>query len=118
MTRRDRRHHSQGPSVVAVLTIGLLQGCVGDVLDSAHSQSHRPRNPDDPGGSPQVPPGGVGLAPPPPGSGEQPCTPTVATPARLWRLSDDQFAHAIADLLPGVVAPEISTPGRSKAEFV
>jgi hypothetical protein len=70
-----------------------------------------------PGQPPPVPPN---TSIPPavdPGTGK-PCVSSEFTPTRIWRLSDEQFSVVIADLLPGVTAPEISTPGRSKAEFV
>jgi hypothetical protein len=40
------------------------------------------------------------------------------TPGRIWRLSDEEYRRAVGDLLPGVKVPEVSTPGRSSAEFV
>jgi hypothetical protein len=48
----------------------------------------------------------------------RPCSTDEFTTTRLWRLSDEQYANAIADLLPGVQAPTISTPGRNGTEFV
>jgi Protein of unknown function (DUF1592)/Protein of unknown function (DUF1588)/Protein of unknown function (DUF1595)/Protein of unknown function (DUF1585) len=44
------------------------------------------------------------------------CAPT--TPKRIWRLSDEQYANAVSDLLPGVSVPAITTPGRQAGEFI
>jgi hypothetical protein len=33
-------------------------------------------------------------------------------------MTDEEYQRAVADLLPGVTVPEVSTPGRSSAEFV
>jgi hypothetical protein len=78
------------------------------------------------GGKSAAGPGPTGGAMAPPASGlpevvgrdGKPCTTQTFTPARIWRLSDDQYAAAIADLIPGMTVAAISTPGRSKAEFV
>src|SRR5207253_1869975 len=51
------------------------------------------------------------------GGGADACA-TAETPRRIWRLSDEQYAAVMADLLPGIGSAEISTPGRSKAEFI
>jgi hypothetical protein len=71
--------------------LSLTLGCTGTVIDQ---------------------PGAGGA---PPGSAAA-CGPSTGT--RIWRLSDEQFAAAVADLLPGVKVPPVTTPGRSAAEFV
>ena len=53
-----------------------------------------------------------------PSRGGPPACAGEATPARIWRLSDQDYRRAVADLLPGVTIPEVSTPGRSPAEFI
>jgi hypothetical protein len=63
-----------------------------------------------PGNGPNGSGAGNGVAPPACG--------TDSTAARIWRLSDEDYSRAVADLLPGVTVPEVSTPGRSKAEFI
>src|SRR5262245_612547 len=77
-------------------------GCVGSIPNA--------------GDQPVAPPG-------PRGSSGPSATPPAAcggdvTPARIWRLTDEEYQRAVADLLPGVMVPEVSTPGRSSAEFV
>jgi hypothetical protein len=47
----------------------------------------------------------------------KPCETTSFTPARVWRLSDEQYANAVNDLL-GIRPPDISTTGRDKSQFV
>ena len=39
-------------------------------------------------------------------------------PPRLWRLSDSQYTNAVEDLLPGVRATAVHTPGSSEYAFV
>src|SRR6185436_271709 len=39
-------------------------------------------------------------------------------PARLRRLSDTQYVNAVEDLLPGVRATQVRTPGSSDYEFI
>jgi hypothetical protein len=48
----------------------------------------------------------------------KPGTPPATTPARIWRLSDEQIHAAIADLIPGVTVPDVTTSGRAKGEFI
>jgi hypothetical protein len=92
-----------GPVRAAVLTALLLgAGCVGEISGDTGG----PRRNDAPASGP---PAGGTVAPPCGGD---------ATEARIWRLSDEDYRRAVADLLPGVTVPEVSTPGRSKAEFV
>jgi hypothetical protein len=69
-------------------------------------------SPDPAGGTapPGVPSGPGGSAP----AGV--CATTTA--ARIWRLSDEQYAAVVADLLPGSTVPLVSTPGRSTGEFI
>jgi len=47
----------------------------------------------------------------------KPCETTTFTPARVWRLSDEQYVNAVNDLL-GIRPPDISTTGRDKSQFV
>lgn len=66
----------------------------------------------------------------PPGSGEprptdmlpragdpSACEP-AALPARVWRLTDTQYANAIRDLLPVDEVPDVRTPGTTNHDFV
>jgi hypothetical protein len=83
---------------------------------------------DDPSGAaPPVGPnkpvggGGVGGSGPdilPPVKGEPACESTLFTPARIWRISDDQYLAAVKDLIPGVTVPTIQTPGHSAQQFI
>jgi hypothetical protein len=116
---------SKRPSValcwaVGVLGLGSLTGCQGQILDGA--EGGRSSGPDKPGkgGS-----GGNAMTPPnssipdvvDPNTGK-PCSTTTFTGTRIWRLSDEQYATAISDLLPGVTPTDISTPGRNGTEFI
>jgi hypothetical protein len=101
-----------------VLSVGLTISCTGNIMNGDGSGAG-PNNP--PAGPPSV--GGNGkpneneiLPPPPPG--EQACETTQFTPARVWRLSDDQFIAAVKDLVPNVTVPTILTPGRSTQQFI
>ena len=100
--------------VLALAGVVSVVGCLGQV-DSGKPGA--PSTSPDPGG---LPPG----VPPPSG---QPSSPANVNPqtcsqalpgTRIWRLSDEQYRTAVGDLLPGVTAPEITTPGRSRAEFI
>jgi hypothetical protein len=93
----------------------VLAGCTGTVLDA-------------PGGRPGAGGGGNGMTAtggaggsmlPPvvnPETGK-PCETSTFTPARVWRLSDEQYSNAVFDLL-GVRPPELSTTGRDRSQFV
>jgi hypothetical protein len=103
-----------------VLALGLLlSACVGEV------GQHGDTGPK--AGGPSSTGGGNGVAPPGGGSSATGPGPTNVDPqscsqslpaARIWRISDQQYVTAVADLLPGATAPEITTPGRSRAEFI
>jgi hypothetical protein len=80
----------------------LGASCVGSI-PAAAGEGSAPPSASGPGHSPQSGPPACG---------------TDVTPARIWRLSDEQYRRAVSDLLPGVSVPEVSTPGRSGAEFV
>src|SRR5256885_6418712 len=88
----------------------LVAGCVGSVGDPNGAA---------PGGSPGAMPG---VSNPGPagaqGGGAAPGCQPDSTPTRIWRLSDEQYSLAVADLLPGVTVPDVTTPGESKAEFI
>jgi hypothetical protein len=84
------------------ISFPLIVGCVGDIAQQ--SGNDRPGAPTS-GGAPTT-------------SSGAPAACAGDTPARIWRLSDDDYHRAVVDLFPGIAAPEISTPGRSKAEFV
>src|SRR5688500_10721856 len=84
----------------SVLSVGLSISCTGNIM-SGDGPGAGPSNP--PAGPPTM--GGNGrpgegeiLPPPPPG--EKACETPQFTPARVWRLSDDQFIAAVKDLVP------------------
>jgi hypothetical protein len=113
-----RPPHARSLCTAAALAaaMGSTLACVGTVGDPLEQPGEPPGGPAN-GGEP--PPGS---APPPgpgtPGAGDpSACAGDLLAP-RIWRLSDEQYGHAVADLLPGVTVPPVSTPGRSKAEFV
>jgi hypothetical protein len=86
--------------LAGVILLGL--GCVGSIPAGNESAGPTP--------VPRGPTAPTGNVPAACGSD--------ATPGRIWRLSDEDYRRAVADLLPGVPVPEVSTPGRSTAEFV
>jgi len=55
------------------------------------------------------------------GGGNSMCNSATAGPytaTRIWRLSDEQYANVVTDLVPGSTVPAISTSGRTKDEFI
>ncbi len=128
MTLHDKRRPRTAMVLACgVFSAGLAISCTGTVMDPTEEDDSAgigaPGGPSNPGGGGggSVTPPGVG---PPPGSDIIPPDPKVAcestefTPARIWRLSDDQFVAAIRDLVPGANPPSILTPGRSAQVFV
>jgi hypothetical protein len=133
MTRHDR-------STIArlrwlALVAGAAAACTGAIGEGGSDRpaGKTPANPgtnpgrggSDPGSGGPGGPGGAGGTGITPGAGgastlpgTKPCASTSFTPTRIWRLSDEQYAAAVSDLLPGITVPEISTPGRGKDEFV
>ena len=109
-----------------LLCFPLLVACTGTVIDAPGRGAQPP-----PGGNQTPSPGGPGPANPVPGGPGpdtmlppvvnpdtgKPCETTGFTPARVWRLSDEQYANAVNDLL-GIRPPDISTTGRDKSQFV
>jgi hypothetical protein len=107
----------------AALGFALL-GCNGTIVGADGtpenpSNSANPGDPNAPGG-----PGGPPITPtsvipdvPDPVTGKA-CTTATFTPARIWRLSDEQYSAVVADLLPGVTVPSVTTPGRGRDEFL
>jgi hypothetical protein len=121
MTPSDLKQRPMGwilASGTLVLAMGL--GCVGTVEDGDGSGTAPPAPGRGPGpGNP--PPNGIppNTAIPPvvdPATGQM-CNTAEFTPTRVWRISDEQYVAAVNDLL-GIQAPEITTSGRSKAQFV
>jgi hypothetical protein len=107
-----------------LLCFCLLAACTGTVIDGPGGRS--------PTGGGETPTGAGGSGPgdPTPGGGGatmlppvvnpetgKPCETTTFTPARVWRLSDEQYVNAVNDLL-GIRPPDISTTGRDKSQFV
>jgi hypothetical protein len=101
-----------------VLSLGMTISCTGAIMDGPGA------DPPDittggrggrggSGGSGGT--GGPDILPPPPIGA---CETKEYTPARVWRISDDQYVAAVKDLVPGVEVPTILTPGRSSQQFV
>jgi hypothetical protein len=110
-----------------LLSAALLVACTGTVIDtpgSGRSPTGGNEPPAGAGGSTGQPGGGSGkgmtgtMLPPVvnPATGK-PCETTSFTPARVWRLSDEQYSNAVNDLL-GIRPPDLSTTGRDKSQFV
>jgi Protein of unknown function (DUF1592)/Protein of unknown function (DUF1588)/Protein of unknown function (DUF1595)/Protein of unknown function (DUF1585) len=121
MTLRAKRHPRNRLMVVGALSV-LTFACNGSIMDGPGGSGTGPGagpgagpgSPGSGGGNPD--PGNNAILPPPPGAMN--CTSKEFTPARVWRLSDDQYVAAVKDLLPGVTVPTILTPGRSAQQFV
>lgn len=94
-------------ALAALANLAGLSGCLGDVgVPPPEEEVTTPADPtEDPNASGALPPPAAGCK-------------AEALPARIWRLSDEQYRAAVADLLPGVDVPAITTPGRSRAEFI
>src|SRR5688572_23199318 len=90
--------------VAVLLTVVAAAGCVGSIPDP------EPEMPDPGDGTQPGPPGQTGSAP---GDTTVPVGACKAEPppARIWRLSDQQYRNVVGELLPGVDVPEITTPG-------
>jgi hypothetical protein len=102
--------HLVSRGLCALALAAIASGCIGGIADPTGSAAPGGGSP--PGVTPGVV-GGVPVTPDPPG-----CTNEAPLEARIWKLGDDQWSNAVADLLPGVMAPAIATPGMSKAAFV
>src|SRR3954462_9752026 len=105
MTLHESRHRSATAAACRVLSLSLTISCTGNIVDVSGSEGSKNRpspsgggqvDPDD-GTSPPMDPGIL-----PPAVGAPACETKQFTPARVWRLSDDQFVAAVKDLLPGV----------------
>ena len=107
-----------------LLCFCFLAACTGTVIDGpgGRSPTGGGETPTGAGGSgpgDSTPGGGGATMLPPvvnPETGK-PCETTSFTPARVWRLSDEQYVNAVNDLL-GIRPPDISTTGRDKSQFV
>jgi hypothetical protein len=115
--RQPHVRSSCAAALVAAATLGSTFGCVGTVGQPLAPGTEGMPTPGGPGGGEPSAPTGPG-GPPAPGAPNTAACAGDLIGARVWRLSDEQYAHAVADLLPGVTVPPVSTPGRSKAEFV
>jgi hypothetical protein len=113
-------HESRRPALglaCGLLSVSLSFSCTGSIVDDPTGA----QPPSKGGGGPSRPgPGGGGTGPEilPPPVGEPACDSTEFTPARVWRLSDQQYAAAVKDLVPGVMVPTIQTPGHSDQNFI
>ena len=121
MSLRDTRssRHSRVFTVGALL-VGLNLACTG-AIDSGGGARGGGKPSGNGGGNSGNGSGGNGSTPPIPEILPEPveaCESKEFTPARVWRLSDDQFMNAISDLLPGSTVPTILTPGRSAQQFI
>ena len=122
MTLRVQRHPRNRLLAVGALA-AFTFGCNGTIMDGPGGSGRGTGPGSGPGSGPGAPGsnGGNGepsnpILPQPPGAAA--CTSKEFTPARVWRLSDEQYVAAVKDLLPGVAVPTILTPGRSAQQFV
>ena len=121
MTLRAKRHPRNRLMVVGALS-ALTFACNGSIMDGPGGSGTGPGM--TPGNGPGTAPGSNGgnidpgnnpNLPTPPGAA---CSSKEFTPARVWRVSDEQYVAAVKDLLPGVTVATILTPGRSAQQFV
>jgi len=114
MTLHDTRRPVWGMGLVCgLLSVGLTLSCTGAIMDDPTGAEPRGgRGPNSGGG------GVTGPEILPPVVGEPACESTQFTPARVWRLSDEQYVTAVKDLIPGVTVPTIQTPGHSAQHFI
>jgi hypothetical protein len=121
MTLHETRHRSAMAAACGALSLSLTISCTGNIIGVSGTEGSRTRpSPSDqePGVGPDdsTPPTDPGILPLPPGGAA--CETKQFTPARVWRLSDDQYVAAVRDLLPGVTVPTILTPGHSGQQFI
>jgi hypothetical protein len=116
MTRHDTQARAASRTLVLTSTACTLMAvaCTGGVIGgNPGGKAGGPST-----GGPVDMPGAGPLPPPPDQVDGVSCTgPAVFTPARIWRISDEQFATAVKDLV-GIAPAEISTTGRQKSQFV
>jgi hypothetical protein len=107
---------SKRPPVACFVAAGALclAACQGQILDGAEGKSAGPTKPRTGG---VTPPNNAVPDVVDPMTGK-PCTTDQFTGTRLWRISDEQYSAVISDLLPGITATPITTPGRNGTEFV
>jgi hypothetical protein len=123
MTLRAKTHPRNVLTVVGALSV-LTFACNGTIMDGPGGAGPGNGGPGAVGPGPGGPGGGGGTGDPsknpnlPQPPGAEACDSKAFTPARVWRLSDDQYVAAVKDLLPGVAVPTILTPGRSAQQFV
>src|SRR5688500_696417 len=107
-------HDSRRPRGVrslacGVLSVGLTLSCTGNIMDDVGTEPGQTRGP-------------RGTNPVnnilPPAQGPNACESKQFTPARVWRISDEQYVAAVKDLVPGMEVPTILTPGRSIEQFI
>jgi hypothetical protein len=112
---------------IPVLAIGFtLAACNGTILGGdgtaqpptgGSGNTGDPTSPGGNNGGPPITPSSTIPEVVDPGTGKA-CTTNGFTPARIWRLSDEQYSAVVADLLPGVPVPTVTTPGRGRDEFL
>jgi hypothetical protein len=117
--KEDQRRSRRRPLGLVTVAIGFaIAGCNGTIIElgGTGNGSGQPGDPNNPSGPPLNPTSTIPEVVDP-GTGKA-CTTDKFTPARVWRLSDEQYSAVVADLLPGVPVPTITTPGRNKDEFL
>ena len=88
------------------LSLGLLAtGCAGDIGESDGMS-------DD---TPGTTTGGPGHVDDPTVGAVDACSGATLVPARVRKITDDQYARLVTDLLPGVMPDKVATPGPSLA---
>ena len=108
--------------LVAAFVLAASAGCeyLGQIGDGPGPGENVSTGSPTPGSGPGDSNGGNpgGVAPGTISASCKPGTPAATTPARIWRLSDEQIKAAMTDLLPGVTVPEVTTSGRARSEFI
>jgi hypothetical protein len=101
-----------------LLFLGSLSACRGVIAEGPEWGSSGSGS-GGPGKNPVTKPPGNSAVPDvvDPTTGK-PCSTGEFTGTRIWRLTDEQYAAAVSDLLPGIKPADISTPGRNGTEFI
>src|SRR5689334_4442507 len=101
-----------------IVGLGPLSACTGAIAEGPEwGKGASGNGPGNNNNTPKPPPNNEVPEVVDPSTGK-PCSTDQFTGTRIWRITDEQYANAISDLLPGIKAPDISTPGRNGTEFV
>jgi len=102
----------QGFAAVLALVAASCVGDIGKLEPGATSKGSAPGAMPGPGGAGMPPPAGA------PGNTGQACSSTASlAPARLWRLTDEQYVNAVSQVFGVRIAPDVTEPNTHPADF-